>query len=634
MNDTAEPFLHVQSRGNSTDPRQMQGMTALARDPGLLAVFAIIIAAVIILPNPLDPEGAIDAFIYNGYSLNFSNLINRYGPWYFSYRISHLFWLWLARTVVGYAHSQKTLAIGYLSTIATSSWIILRPHLPRLCTAGLIVLIVLSPWTVKTVATSYLDGTCVTYMFMLTALLLLNMRAGYSDFRFSFAAGGVFALIVNANTYLLVFGCLIFVAHFAVPLERRTLPTLLRSGVIAVAGFIATTIVLWVTWSAILVIGSGTPIWTILRWTWISIHGTAWDSDMFSVAVGRAMANMLTADPKPYFWRMFREGQVHVVFPLLVVTSVILYRLWPIPRWKVDKISESQKLRREWDVVSLSAVLVVGFCYVTSESAGNQMLSAPFYFVYMLPVVYLSTALAISYARGADASCHLGSAIGVVALLTIAGYAAAALATSGTFSILARPGVGTKIAWTLVVLAVVAPLPLWRPVTGGTLILVLTVLGGPLFLASSSGYYRVPYSTEINQVSRDILDAQRVFIGFVERAAPPPGVSPNGHPVIFWYPNTSFMDSLSGTYLADYEALDRGHGHTRLPQLDERGIAQLKAGYRRDIVFVTRSADELEAAENAFRKLGVGFDVVAHQTFTGVKRSLQFTYIRVTKPPT
>jgi hypothetical protein len=41
----------------------------------------------------------------------------------------------------------------------------------------------------------------------------------------------------------------------------------------------------------------------------------------------------------------------------------------------------------------------------------------------------------------------------------------------------------------------------------------------------------------------------------------------------------------------------------------------------------------LQAAEKAFHDLGVEFDVIGNASFAGVKRSIQFTYIRVTKPP-
>jgi rhodanese-related sulfurtransferase len=161
----------------------------------------------------------------------------------------------------------------------------------------------------------------------------------------------------------------------------------------------------------------------------------------------------------------------------------------------------------------------------------------------------------------------------------------------------------------------------------------LLALGGPLFLASGV-YYRVPFSTEMYVEARDVLNAQRALINFVERTAPPPGVQPNSNPVIFWYPNTSFMDSLSGTYISDYEALDAGHTHNpRLPYLDERGIAQLKAGYRREIVLVCSTAAECDAAEKALRDIGADFDVVGSAGFTGVKRSVLFTYIRITKIP-
>jgi hypothetical protein len=612
---------------------QAYGFVALTRDPGLFAVIAIIIVAIIILPNPFDQEGAIDAFIYNAYSLNFSNLINRYGPWYFSYRIAHFSWLWLARALFGYDFSQKALAAIYLSTIAASTWIIIRPYLSRFGALGLTVLIVLSPWTIKTVATSYLDATCASYMFVLTALLILNKRAGWADLSVSFAAGCVFGLIVNANTYLVVFGCLIFIAHFAVALERRTISLLFRSGAVAVLGFIVTQAILWLTWSGILVIGSGTPIAAILRWTWISLQGSAWDADMFSIAVGTAMAHLLTADPRPFVWRMFYDGEVRVVFPLAMVLSIVAYRLWNTYELNSVNHADRRGQREEWDSVVLSAVLIVSYCYVTSESGGNQMLSAPFYFVYMLPGVYLSAALTVSYAWQADSSGRFLGCIIFAAVIATIFYMACTFVPSETLSTFIKPGVGTKIAWALIMLAIIMPLPLWRPASAGTLILALVLTGNFIFLASSSGYYRIPYSKDMNLVSRDILNAQVSLINFVERTAPPPGVSPNSHPVIFWYPNSQFAFSLASTYLEGYQSLHGGHGQPALPHLEERGITQLKAGYRREIVFLTTDKSELQAAEKAFHDLGVEFDVIGNASFAGVKRSIQFTYIRVTKPP-
>src|SRR5207244_3361391 len=154
-------------------------------------------------------------------------------------------------------------------------------------------------------------------------------------------------------------------------------------------------------------------------------------------------------------------------------------------------------------------------------------------------------------------------------------------APAGFFAILGRLGKG--MAWAIVVLAVFAPVPLWRPAAASAVILTLLALGGPLFLASG-GSYCIPYFSDMNVVSRDILNAQQPLLRVAETTPPPPGVQPNPHPVIFWHPNTPFMDSLSGTYLSDYQALDTGHTHNpRLPYLDERSIAQLKAGYRREI---------------------------------------------------
>lgn len=631
MNDTRAPSATVLS--GDAGRRLSTNVSTLVRDPGLLIVIAIIIMAVMILPNPLDQEGGIDAFIYNAYSLNFSNLINRYGPWYFSYRIAHLFWLWLAHTIFGYYYAPRALAACYLSTIAISSWIVLRPHLPRLGAAGIIVLIVLSSWTIKTVATTYLDGTSVAYLFVLICLLILDARANFADRKISFAAGCVLGLIVNANTYLIVFGFLLFLAHFATSLEKRTLPALFRSAWTAVLGFVATGVALWLIWAAILVIGSGTPISAILRWTMLSLRGGSWDADMFGRAVGLAQAHILSADPRPFVVHMLRDGEVRVLFPPLVTMSVVLYRLWAVPLVDRGQVRDRSGLRHEWDTLLVSAVLIVGFCYVTSESAGNQMLSAPYYFDYMLPVVYLSAALGVAHALSAsEKDGPLRGALMFAGLLAIGLYAAAALAPSVTLSRLSSNG--AAISWGLIAITLVAAWPLWQSAIAGSLSLALLILGSPLFLASSSGYYRLPYSRDLYLVSRDILDAQVALTNFVERTAPPPGVNPNGHPVIFWYPDTAFAASLSGTYISDYQALHAGHGRSGLPNLDERAISQLKAGYRRDIVLISETTAQLSAAEKALHDLGIEFDVIAHEDFTGAKRVGQFTYIRITKPAT
>ena len=597
-------------------------------DPVLLALIAVAFVAAVLLPNPLDPEGSIDAFIYHAYALDFSNLINRYGPFYFSYRVSHTFWLWAARTIFGFQFAPTALVGVYLSTIAVSSWVILRPYLPRIALVCLVVPAMLSPWTIKTMATSYLDATCVCYLFVLIALLVLNERRHHESWRLAFAAGCILGLIVNANTYLVIFGGLIFVAHFAVPLERATVARLFRSGLVAVAGFVVTQFALWLMWAAVLRLGSGTPMLAILHWTWISLHGGAWDSDMFSIAVGRAQAQILTTDPRPFVWRMLREGEVRVIVPPVVIASAVIYRLWSAPKLANGLAG---RLLKEWDAVTLGAVLVVGYCYVTSESAGNQMLSAPFYFSYMIPAVYLTAALALTFAwqhAGRSLLPALGVTSGVAAIL----YLVAVFFPAAIDAAAARGGLVAAVVWVTVVLALLAPIPLWKPQLSGWMLALVVMLVGPIFFASGSGY-RIPYSSEMYLVSRDVLDAEKALIDFVEKNAPPPGVHPNSRPVIFWYTNSSFMDSLSGAYLSDYEALDGGHGRDRLPRLDDRALAQLKAGYRREIVLVYHKPEELVAAQAALRDIGVEFEQIGQMTFKGARRDAGFSYIRVTRLP-
>jgi hypothetical protein len=325
---------------------------------------------------------------------------------------------------------------------------------------------------------------------------------------------------------------------------------------------------------------------------------------------------------------MLREGEVRVVVPLVVVAAAVIYRLWSAP-----KLANAMagNLLKEWDAVASGAVLVVGYCYVTSESAGNQMLSAPFYFSYMLPGVYLTAALALAFVwQNTDRS--LLPAVLFAGIVAVALYVSAIVFPSAISAVVARGRLVSAIAWATAALALVAPIPLWRPRLVGWMLLSLLVLAAPLFLASGGGY-RNPYSSEDYLISRDVLDAEKALIDFVERTAPPRGVQPDSHPVIFWYSNSGFMDSLSGAYLSDYEALDSGHGRDRLPRLDERALAQLKAGYRREIVLVYHKPAELEAAEAALRDAGVEFDRIGQMTFKGARREAGFSYIRVTKAP-
>lgn len=604
-------------------------------DLGVVALLvAILVACVVVLPNPYDAEGAIDAYIYRAYSLNFGNLINRYGPLYFAYRSTLIGLLWLSGKLFGAGFAQKGLIILYMLMISGGVWMILRRHMGALVTAGFCLIVCLSPWTLRSLATSYMDGPIIALMFLMIGCLYHLVRADFAAPVAAAAAGAFLALIVNINAYAVIYGGLIFVGFFATSLSRETLSELLRAGLIAVGAFLATTFLAWVGWCAVLRTFYGTPVSTLLSWTVLSATGGNFDVDMFSVNIARAQGGSLIANLKPDVFRMTSEGQVFVLYPLLVILAAFVYRLWALPGHLVALGDfRITRLLTDWNAGLCAAVLVCAFAYVTSESMGNQMLRWTFYFAYLVPVTFLALAVTVAgMARIGDEEL-VGKAVLAAAAVTLGLH----VLFCAMPSLMAVVYPGRWFAKGITLLVVVAclflVLPVWRMRVPAVALAAIVALGVPIFEASTYQIYQGVYSRQQGLVARDIIDGQRALIAFTEKNAPAPGVYPASRPVLFWHPNSNYTVSVQAAYLSDYQSLHRHHDGPALPVLNDTAIQQLRAGYRPEIVFICQDAAQCEAANKAFRDLGVGYDVIDKGGYVGRTQSMVFEYIRMhTKP--
>lgn len=602
--------------------------------PCFLIMAAILCTAAFIIPNPYDTEGGIDAFIYKSYSINFGALINRYGPFYFSYRLVHLAMLWLGSKLFGVTLMHKGLIALYFLVIGGSLWVILRPHLPALARAAFVIIVCLSPWTLRTMSTTYLDGAVITLMFVMLSLLFALARSEFRSLWVAGAAGVTLGLIANANAYMVSYGTLLFLGVFAVALTPQSWRRLVAAGFVAVAGFVLVQIALWLIWCGILNIGWGTPWKTMIAWTKIALVGGAWDTDMFSVAVARGHGGGLLANPQPDVMRMTTEGQVHVVYPLIVLLCCLLHRLWAAPQQLVagyDPVRET--IRSEWSMGLVAALLVGAFAYVTSESMGNQMLRWPFYFSYLLVPTTLALAFCAATLQASDDQELLTPALLAAAGVTVLAHLV--FSSVPGLAAAAYPGRWFAKAMALAALAcgLVLIVPAFRARIAIAALAGLMAVGVPLFDTSGTNIYSSIYNFESGRVSRDIIRGQKALIDFTETHAPPPGVHPAGRPVLFWHPNSQYTISLQATYLSDYQSLHRHHNGPALPALNDTAIAQLRAGYRREIVFICETQEQCEAGQKAFRDLGAGFDVVATGGYSGRTRSVVFQYIRMHTPP-
>jgi hypothetical protein len=611
-------------------PRETRGYELLC----FLAVAAIVCAGAFLIPNPYDNEGGIDAFIYKAYSINFGALINRYGPFYFSYRSTHLAMLWLASKLFGVTLMHKGLIALYFLAISGSLWVILRPHLSAITRGAFCVVVCLSPWMLRTMSTTYLDGVVITLMFVMLALLFTLARSEFRSLWLAAGAGATLGLIANANAYMVSYGALLFAGIFAAALAPESWRRLVVAGLCAVAAFLAVQLLLWLAWCGTLNLGYGTPWKTMVAWTRIALVGGAWDTDMFSVAVARGHGGGLLANPQPDVVRMTGEGQVHVLYPLIALVACLIHRLWAAPQQAPSTYDVIDgDLRSEWNMALAAAVLVGLFAYVTSESMGNQMLRWPFYFSYLA----VPTVLALGFTAGGLQRSEDRDLV-TPALLAAAGFTVAIhLAFSSVPGLAMAASPGRWFAKTMALAALACGLVLILPVFRARIAILalagLMAVGVPLFNTSGTNIYSSVYAFDSGRVSRDIIRGQKALIDFTEANAPAPGVHPAGRPVLFWHPNSQYTISLQASYLSDYQSLHRHHSGPALPVLNDTAIGQLKAGYRPEIVFICENAVQCEAAHKAFRDLGVGYDVTARGGYAGRTRSVVFEYIRMhTKP--
>ncbi len=601
------------------------------RDPvALAALIGLPFLAAFLIPNPYDSPGFLDPYIYTGYTLNFSELVNRYGPYYFSYRLAHIAPLWFFRTLFGDGFGFALLRVAELAVIFGSMWVIFRPHLPRLAVIGLGAATLFSPWTLKIVSTLYVDGTCVPALFGLTALLVRLTRTEFGARREAIAAGMLGSLICNANLSLLPFVVLLYAAFFAPALGRLPIKRLATAALTIFVAGAATQAAIYMIWTA-LMMASGAPLGLILSWTATSLAATNWDVDMFSLVVGRAMANHLSGEPTPEILRMLRTGETHVLAPLALIAGACLYRFWAYP---LTAHAEDAPVRRDTGPILIAAALTLAYAVVSTETLGNHVLNVSFYIAYLAPSMFLAAAavlalLAAEAKNTQSAALLAGGAVVLTFLLNLA-------APSFLYRTLEQDGAQAALTGGLAALAALLALPL-VPATARALMLAAALtIGSLLFLATNTNgnsYWRTVYHRELALSGRDMLDAQRAIRDFVNEHAPSVGHAPNGTPVLFWHDGDYFIASVQSGYLANNSTLALGSGSTPMPDFDQRAIDQLSYGARRIVVLMSQDVATVEAGKAALTRIGARFTERGAISIRGGQHTIYVTMIHIDQTP-
>lgn len=608
----------------------------------LVAVIGIPIATIVLLNNPYDPPGAIDAFFYRAYALRFTDLINRYGPYYYSYRLAHIGWGYLFERLFGGHIGYLIWKITQLSLIAACVWWILKPLTSPKVACCLIALLLTSPWLINGVVTYHYNGSSLIYTFATIAFLSALSRHEFKSLPLSLMAGSAYALLENTNLSLIVFGGLLFVGYYATALEPGRIRQLLVSLAAAIGGFIGTQIVILVAWSAILIFRSGTPLSAIYDWIIESVTMQGWRADMFGLFIGRAATQQPYPYPAPSVEALLRGGNIHIIAPPLILAAAVLFRVWSRRSMPAAEVDHYRSAQRIFDPILVAAVLIIGYVYTGSDYTSNSTLNLSYYFVNILPITFLVSFAHISLALravrgnlGENVSAVTANArlVILIAALVPAAFILNNLVPLAMMDFFTAKLVVVTLAGLAAVTALAASLPIISPRLASVAAVLVVVNGSMLFL-SSSGYgsqYRAPFSPIYAELCADLMAAQSRLSGFVAKSAPPAGVMPHGHPILNWHPNSPFTVSLSANFLADHYTLHIGHGGVGLPKLDDRAMNLLRGGIYRDIVLTYLTEEQGNAAHQALHAAGVTYELLDQMKYEGRAQSVFFDYIRIVK---
>jgi hypothetical protein len=212
----------------STNPRIVSWLGGILGIIGFPALF--LLSARVTLMQ----AGSIDAFVYDGYALNYADTLTRYGPTYYSSRVAFIFLERLFGYLFGLEPGYFALRYVALAAAAGSAYAIATRYFS--VTVGLLTCawLCLVPWLARSVLTTYVDGVACVYLLAGIAFVLAPKQlrtAGH------FAAGATFALAVNCNL-VIVAVIAVFMPAWAYLQQTQGFARIARDALVIAGGFV------------------------------------------------------------------------------------------------------------------------------------------------------------------------------------------------------------------------------------------------------------------------------------------------------------------------------------------------------------------------------------------------------------
>ncbi|HET9385951.1 MAG TPA: hypothetical protein VFO67_12445 [Gemmatimonadales bacterium] len=513
--------------------------------------------------RPMVQNGFIDPYVYTGYIHNFQDLLERYGPTYYSVRFGHILPARMLAALVGALPGY--LLWRYLVVLAGSVpfYFLLRQRYGRPLAMALVAVLVTSPFLARTVLWDYPSATAVPCLLGAVCLLQVEHRRRRL---LDLAAGFLAGLMIHSN----VFG----VAPLGVYVAAYGMAWVVSGrGFRILAGRLA-----WFSVGPIVLTAAGwLYYWSVLdRWD-------IWSSTVLIVTflVDGGTTKWRTNDPT---W-VLREFAV--LTPLFLTATALL-------------ASVGRRISIQAAALGSGAACAASLLYIHQFLLNGNTLELLNYFGFALPSVFLLLALTVaaiwerrsSRMKIASASVLVVCAAGPWILYSF-DWPLLTIATVERHFLLAI------VAGVLVVLArVLAP--------GRTIMPVLA--SAALGLTVFSSFAQPTYAGAINSrvhpehTEENVYTVALQFIDTIPTVARHPGV------IRFWYSDTSrfnSMWSIQSTFLWGYSRLqaeERG-----LPYLGEKELALLREPELKWLALLAEDDEQLELARAALTANGVRF---------------------------
>jgi len=319
----------------------------------------------IALPQPRIQLGSIDAYLYTSLSLDYKELLERFGTTYYASRVATIFPMALFYKAFGLDHGFILLRIlvSAFTGFAFFNW--LKSFWPCKPSLFFSIFLIISPWLTRELAWDYVTGFSACYCICAFGCLA-NAKNGFLPV----IAGILFAAAVNTNfaaiPYVLSFlACFLFIKKLKKENYTNTIFSIFLGLLIF---YIPASVIMWIKY----------PVWGPF-FEWRSVETTIW-----------LMKGGFKNWHRPV-WEHLNAGSYYIFTPFLVcfsLTAIFFIR-------KPKNLHASLLVSGSFLICTCLVLLYLHFIK-------KGVVFYHFSFIYALPAAYMGAAQILDFGKYGD----------------------------------------------------------------------------------------------------------------------------------------------------------------------------------------------------------------------------------------